>query len=136
MTEWLLAMNTDETPANPYKVISMLRRKIKRRPDRRIRKLAYNLKVALRRRNLEIDRLRRDYGELERAFMRQHLRDVIEIERLKKKMVELLEEATREFPDMDGDIYWNGPRAIKTGRYDDYLFHEDLAKWFEKWFGV
>ncbi len=87
MAEWLFAMSTDESPANSDKIISMLRRKIKRRLDRRkIAELVYSLQAAIRKRNCELTRLRHDYGQLEMAYMRQHLRDVIEIERLKKEL--------------------------------------------------
>jgi len=47
----------------------------------------------------------------------------------------VIEEMKEDYPDMDADIYWNGPTAIKIRQYDDDLFHEDLATWFEKWFG-
>ena len=39
-----------------------------------------------------------------------------------------------DYPHMDADIYWNGPRAVETGVYDDDQFHEDLSLWYEKWF--
>ncbi len=82
MSDWLSAMGTDGEAADPYKVIGMLRRKIRRRRDKR--SAAYNLNVALHRTSQELQRVRRDFGELEGAFMRQHLRDAVEIERLKR----------------------------------------------------
>jgi len=46
-----------------------------------------------------------------------------------------LDEAKAEFPDMDGDKYWNGPRAVETGLYNQAAFDRDLLDWYEKWFG-
>ena len=80
-------MGTDQEPADPYKVISMLKRKVKRRPDQRaVTALIRSLHRAIRKRSIEVERLRRNYGSLEKALMRQHLRDSTEIERLKREV--------------------------------------------------
>ena len=80
-------MSTDEAPATPDKVIAMLKRKVGRRLDkRRVTEWVGQLQTAIRSRNIELGRVRQNYERLEVAFMRQHLRDAMEIEHLKQEL--------------------------------------------------
>lgn len=81
MDDWLGGMATDEAPSSEGKVINMLKRKLRRSRDPySLRGLVQEFKYrkrAIVKRNAEIERLRGNIDELERAFMRMHYRMVM-----------------------------------------------------------